>query len=71
MPPVFSWSHLVPRTAAVPTGGWTPVSTDHFHSGDRDLQGLNVNECGRLLCFCYCVLVNVLRCGEYATSSKI
>lgn len=75
MPPVFSWSHLVPSTAAVPTGGWTPVRTDHFHSGDRDLQGLNVNECGHfcssLLCFCYCVLVNALCCGEYVTSSKM
>lgn len=67
IPPVFPWSHLVPSTAAVPTGGWTTVRKDHFHSGDLDLQGLNVNTCSCLLCFCYCVLVTVLCCGEFVT----
>lgn len=67
IPPVFPWSHLVPSNAAVPTGGWTTVRKDHFHSGDWDLQGLNVNTCSCLLCFCHCVLVNVLCCGEFVT----
>lgn len=71
IPPVFPWSHLVPSTAAVPTGGWTTVRKDHFHSGDWDLQGLNVNTCSCLLCFCYCVLVNVLRRGEFVTFLEV
>lgn len=40
---------------------------DHFHSGDWDLQGLDVNTCSCLLCFCSCVLINVLCCGEFVT----
>lgn len=50
------------------------MSTDHFHSGDRDLQGLNVNECGHLLCFCYRVLVNavnMLRLQRFDSSENI